>query len=442
MNSVDVDRGVAASQFAASKRTLFGHPPGLAVLFLTEMWEKFSFFGMRTLLVYYMVTTLEFHQAHASLIYGSYTAIAYLTPIFGGPIADRWLGRHRAVIVGGSTMALGHFMLTQEVLFFPALAAIALGNGFFLPSLPGQVRGLYQDGDPRRTGAYSIYYMGINVGSFLAPLICGTLGELFGWHWGFGAAGVGMILGLCVYMYGSKWLPASARVAATRVRSQVETTERASTATNHRPLILALASVALVVVIFRMAYEQQSNTLALWAMEVDRHIGSWTIPMTWFQSLNPLIVFAVTPLLVALWTQRAEAGKDVPPVRRMAIGAALGGISYLWLALAQATALHQIPGLGWLTIVVYFLLLTIGELYILPVGLSLFGRLAPRGLESTMIALWFLASFGGNFLSGALGSLWSDVSHGEFFVLTAAVSFISAALLVYLNSRLRHRLAT
>lgn len=432
---------MAAAETRARPRTFFGHPPGLAVLFMTETWEKFSFFGMRTLLVYYMVTSLQYPQAEASLIYGSYIAVAYLTPIFGGPIADRWLGRHRAVLVGGSLMALGHFMLTQEALFFPALAAIALGNGLFLPSLPAQVRSLYGDDDPRRTSAYGIYYVGVNVGSFLAPLICGTLGELLGWHWGFGAAGVGMILGLSIYMYGSRWLPPAARTRGRGVAESVTPAKQAQPGPSPRRLILALSCVALVVVVFRIAYEQQSNTVALWAMEVDRQIGSWTIPMTWFQSLNPLIVFAVAPFLVALWTRRAAAGMDVPPLRRMALGAALGGLSYLWLAFAQAAGLHQVAELGWLTLVVYFLVLTIGELYILPVGLSLFGRLAPTGLESTMIALWFLASFGGNFLSGVLGSLWSSVSHVQFFVLAAMVAFVAAALLRYLNSRLSHHLS-
>ena len=164
------------------------------------MWEIFSYYGMRTLLVYYMTKQLLFAQEKASLIYGTYTALAYFTPILGGAISDRWLGKRRAVIIGGSVMALGHFMMAFEPLFFVALATIALGNGLFLPSLPSQINDLYRADDPRRGRAYNVYYVGINVGGFMAPLICGTLGELYGWHYGFGAAGVGMLLGLIIYV--------------------------------------------------------------------------------------------------------------------------------------------------------------------------------------------------------------------------------------------------
>ena len=176
--------------------TWFGQPRGLTVLFLTNMWEQFSYFGMRALLVYYMTKQLLIGQAQSSFIYGTYTALAYFTPIVGGVIADRYLGKRKAVIIGASIMALGHFMMASEALFYAALAAIALGNGLFLPSLPSQVGDLYKRDDPRRGWAFNIYYVGINIGGFLAPLICGTLGELYGWHYGFGAAGIGMVAGL------------------------------------------------------------------------------------------------------------------------------------------------------------------------------------------------------------------------------------------------------
>ena len=165
----------------------FGQPRGLTVLFLTEMWEKFSFFGMRALQLYYMTKQLHFSPANASLVYGAYAAGVYLTPIVGGVVADRWLGRRRAVIAGGLLMALGHFMMASEALFFPAMAMIAIGNGLFLPSLPSQIALLYAAGDPRRVSAYNVYYVGVNLGALLAPLICGTLGEVYGWHYGFGA---------------------------------------------------------------------------------------------------------------------------------------------------------------------------------------------------------------------------------------------------------------
>ena len=190
----------------AQDKTWFGQPRGLTILFLTEMWEFFSYYGMRTLLVYYMTKHLLFAQEKSSFIYGSYTATAYFTPIFGGLIADRWLGKRKAVIIGGSAMAMGHFMMTFEPLFYVALATIALGNGLFMPSLPSQINDLYAADDPRRGRAYNIYYAGINLGGVLAPLICGTLGELYGWHYGFGAAGIGMFIGLLIYLAGGKYL--------------------------------------------------------------------------------------------------------------------------------------------------------------------------------------------------------------------------------------------
>ncbi len=180
-------------------RTLFGHPAGLTVLFTTQMWAEFSFFGLQALLVYYMTKQLGFAQATSSLIYGAYGSAAFFSPFFGGLIADRWLGRTKSVIIGGVMMMCGHFAMAFPALLFPALALVALGNGLFIPPLAIQVGSLYSDDDPRKAYAYSAYYMGINLGGFLAPLVCGTLGELYGWHWGFTAAGIGMGIGLIIY---------------------------------------------------------------------------------------------------------------------------------------------------------------------------------------------------------------------------------------------------
>ena len=201
----------AASEVAAGvqpeRKDWFGQPRGLTILFLTEMWEMFSYYGMRALLVYYMVKQLAITQQRASLVYGMYTAFVYFTPIVGGIVCDRWLGRRNSVLLGGSIMAIGHFMMAFEPLFFVALATIGIGNGLFLPSLPSQINGLYRPDDPRRSTAYNYYYLGVNVGAFLAPLGCGTVGELYGWHWGFTLAGIGMIGGLLIYIFGSRYLP-------------------------------------------------------------------------------------------------------------------------------------------------------------------------------------------------------------------------------------------
>ena len=403
---------------SATQPTWFGQPRGLTILFLTNMWEQFSYYGMRALLVYYMTKQLLFAQEQASVIYGAYTACAYFTPIVGGVIADRVLGKRRAIIIGGSIMAAGHFLMTFEPLFYVALGTIALGNGLFLPSLPSQIDDLYEPGDPRVGWAYNVYYVGVNIGGFLAPLICGTLGELYGWHWGFGAAGVGMLTGLAIYIWGQRYLPDQAR------RPPVE--QHAAQRTHFpRQTALLLIAVALAVTVFRGAYEQVGNTVALWAETVDRRAGNAIIPMTWFQSLNPLLVMAMTPALLVFWRRRVEAGRRERPARKMATGAVIVASSYLLLA-----ALEGAGGTThWLWLAAFFAIFTLGELYILPTGLGLFARLAPAGLGATTVAAWYLAIFTGSLSAGFVGTLWSAMSHASYFLLLAAIALVAALLL-------------
>ena len=405
----------------ASPGSWFGQPKGLTVLFLTEMWEKFSFFGMRALQVYYMTKQLHFSQSDASLVFGFYGAGVYLTPIFGGIVSDRWLGRRRAVLIGGLLMAVGHFMMTSEALFFPAMVVIALGNGLFLPNLPSQVGGLYAANDPRRGGAFNIYYVGVNLGALLAPLICGTLGEVYGWHYGFGAAGIGMCLGLLIYVLGGQYLPDDVAAAKTEITDTAAEGPRA---------LFGLLYIGAAVVIFRIAYEQTGNTLALWAdTAVDRTFMGSTIPVTWFQSLNPLFVFVLTPLLVGMWKRAAAAGREISGPRKMALGAFGLAISYALLAAVSHATGVSAEKTSWLWLVVFFVVLTASELYILPVGLGMFALLAPRRFGATTIAAWFLASFGGNLLAGVVGSWWSSTSPATFFAAMAGLAVLSAALL-------------
>jgi POT family proton-dependent oligopeptide transporter len=263
---------------------LFGHPRGLSFLFATEMWERFSYYGMKALLVLYMVKYL-LHPEHAqtvigfaalksgleflfgpldiqplsSHIYGLYTGLVYLTPVLGGYLADRVLGQRRMVVIGASLMAFGHFMMAFEPLFLLALFVLILGNGAFKPNISTQVGTLYAPGDPRRDRAFSIFYVGINLGAFLAPLICGTLGEELGWHYGFGGAGVGMTIGLAIYLYASRTLPPD-------VRSRVLAQGRPQPfGRDEWRAIGALMLLALPVMFFWATYEQQGNTIALWA---------------------------------------------------------------------------------------------------------------------------------------------------------------------------------
>jgi POT family proton-dependent oligopeptide transporter len=405
--------------------TWFGQPRGLTILFLTEMWEIFSYYGMRALLVYYMTKQLLIGQEKASFIYGTYTATAYFTPIIGGMIADRWLGKRRAVIIGGSIMAAGHFMMTFEPLFYFALATIALGNGLFLPSLPSQIDGLYRPDDPRRGWAYNVYYVGINIGGFLAPLICGTLGEFYGWHWGFGAAGVGMLAGLVVYIRGGKYLPGD-------IPTPRKIAEPEANIQKYRSAFFLLFAVGVCVTVFRGAYEQVGNTVALWAdVGINRTTPLMTIPMTWFQALNPLLVIILTPVLLARWRRHAKVGRTGSSIKKMALGALLVAAAYLLLAIVASSA--GTDRANWLWLVLFFVVFTVGELYILPTGLGLFARLAPIGLGATTIAVWFLATFSGSLAAGIVGTLWAGTSHARFFAILTVIAATAAAMLYSLD---------
>jgi len=418
----------ATSNDAAAPRDWFGHPAGLTILFLTETWTQFSYFGMRAILVYYMTKELLLGQQQASLIYGYYAAAFYFTPIVGGVIADRVLGKYRAVVLGAVLMALGHFMMTFESLFYPAMAAVALGNGFFLPSLSSQINSLYASDDPRLASAYNIYYVGINLGAFVAPLACGWLGEAYGWHWGFGLAGIGMLIALLTYVFGRKHLPAD-QAAPKAVRAAPSGQKNAAFFAR----VALLVGVMLAVVVFRGAYEQNGNSISTWTDHgIDRAIGSgFLIPLAWFQSINPLLIILLTPVYVAVWTRLARHGREPSSIRKMVIGAIIVGLSYVLCGVAAHFSVLEHARTSSLWLALYFVVLTIGELFILPVGLGLFGRLAPKGYDATAIATWFFAGFAGNLLAGWVGTLWSDLSTPMFFAVVAAVGFVSAGLLAF-----------
>jgi len=437
---------------AGSRGDLFGHPRGLAFLFATEMWERFSYYGMRALLVLYMVEHLlkptqaggvlgltAFKaalesvfgplalQPFASQIYGFYTGLVYLTPIFGGLLADRVLGQRRTVILGASLMAAGHFMMAFEHLFLLALTVLILGNGCFKPNISTQVGALYPPGDRRRDRAFSIFYVGINLGAFLAPLVCGTLGEEIGWHYGFTAAGVGMTTGLVIYLAATPSLPKDAFAA--RATAPDRLTRRDWQA------ILAILVLMLPVSLFWATYEQQGNTIVLWANDyTDRHLpGGLEIPVTWFQALNPFLIFAFTPIVVSLW--RWQGVREPSTVVKLAIGLFLNALSWLiMLAAAQAAGAGQA---SWLWLLAFFVVITAGELYLSPTSLSLVTKVAPAGLLSMMMGVWLATSFIGNFLAGYLGTFWSSMGKGDFFLLLAGISAAAGVVIVLIAHPLR-----
>ncbi|RZM36068.1 MAG: MFS transporter, partial [Sphingomonas sp.] len=309
--------------------------------------------------------------------------------------------------------------------FYVALATIALGNGLFLPSLPSQIDDLYEPGDPRVGWAYNVYYVGVNIGGFLAPLVCGWLGETYGWHYGFGAAGIGMLAGVLIYVWGQRYLPATARHPAVE-------RGHAPTLRFGRSTILLLVAVALSVTVFRGAYEQVGNTLPLWAdTGVDKQVGGFAIPMTWFISLNPLFVILMTPPLLAWWRRRAERRGETMPTRRMAVGALTVAAAYVLIAGVSAVWTNA----AWTWLVLFFAVFTLGELFILPTGLGLFARLAPKGLGATTVAAWYLAIFAGSLFAGLVGTLWGRMSHPSYFLLLAAIAALAALLLWLIDPR-------
>ena len=452
----------------AGRGQLFGHPRGLTFLFTTEMWERFSYYGMRSLLVLYMVKFVllpenagnvvglgalrSFYesifgplgtQPFASHIYGLYTALVYLTPLLGGMLADRVLGQRRTVILGASLMAIGHFMMAFEPLFLFALLVLIFGNGAFKPNISAQIGALYAPGDPRRDRAYSIFYVGINLGAFLAPLVAGTLGEVAGWHYGFGAAGVGMTIGLIVYLLAAPTLPADERERVARSRSRSSPVQRPLDRSEWRA-ILALIVLLLPVSLFWATYEQQGNTIPLWADDyTDRHVNLlvWRgeIPVTWFQAFNPFMIFAFTPFVLMLWARQAVRGTEPSTVTKMAIGC-------FGVALANLVMLGAVwqagggPQASWMWLMAYFVVITIGELYLSPIGLSLVSKVSPGRVVSMMMGVWFLTSFLGNLIGGWLGSFWTVMDKSAFFLMIAGVAALAGLIILMFNRPLRSAL--
>ena len=395
------------------------HPPGLYVLFFTEMWERFSYYGMRSLLVYYMIKHLQFTQVRSSEIYGLYTGFVYFTPLFGGLLADRVLGQRRTVVLGGVLMAAGHFLMAVESLFFPALLFLILGNGAFKPNISTQVGSLYPPGDRRRDRAFSLFYMGINLGAFFSPLVCGTLGEKIGFHWGFGAAGVGMVIGLLVYLRGQKHLAPDLIMQAGGAKRQ--STEPMSP--DDWLKIGAIFAMMALSIVFWSVYEQQGNTMALWAdANTDRMIFGWEMPASWFQSFNPLMIFLLVPLVNLFWGRQDKSGREPSSITKMGIGCLLLASAFLILIPpARELAVSPRASLWWLVACTF--VLTLGEIYLSPVGLSLVTKIAPARIVSLMMGVWFLSSFFGNYLSGYLGTFWERMPKEHFFLLMSGLSF-------------------
>jgi POT family proton-dependent oligopeptide transporter len=442
------------------------HPSGLYVLFFSEAWERFSFYGMRALLVLYLVNHLKYERTDALAVYATYLGLVYLTPVLGGYLADVLLGARKAIFIGGILMAMGHLMMAFPDLIFVGMGLIIAGNGFFKPNISTIVGSLYEENDPRRDGGFTIFYMGINLGAMFSPLVCGYLGENIRWEYGFSAASIGMICGLLVFFAGQKLLGSAGfppNIRATpetrlqkndwrdillfvagsvlavvlilqiwkflgpvwsqlhwavkllcgviligigfgwkviRNAGDVEK-EKTLTAEEWQRLTVVVI-ICIFVIFFWMGFEQAGGTMNLFAdQQTDRHIGNWEMPASWFQSVNPIYILILAPVFSWIWGKNDKSKSGLSTPAKMGVGMIVLGIGFIVMFFGQQVAEgNGKAGIGWLLSV--YLLHTLGELCLSPIGLSLVTKLSPKRTVSLMMGLWFAASALADYLAGRL----------------------------------------
>jgi POT family proton-dependent oligopeptide transporter len=423
----------------------FGHPRGLSTLFFTEMWERFSFYGLRALLVLYMTASaaqggLAFTTERASSIVGWYGFGVYAAAIPGGWIADRFLGQYRSVFVGGIIIALGHFSMAFPSLatFYLGLCLIVIGTGLLKPNISTMVGSLYDKDDARRDAGFSIFYMGINLGAFIAPLVVGTLGQRVDWHLGFGCAGVGMTFGLIQYVAGKRrLLPALERLGQSETRASVSTEPWWRFERDEWGRVGAIAVFFLFSCIFWGAFEQAASSLNLFADRLtnNRAFG-YDFPSTWYQSLNSMfMIFGLALFMAWLWTRLGPRQPSSPV--KFALGLFFTGLGFALLVPASKMAQEQgVLVSPWWLVAVYFLH-TVGELCLSPVGLSIVTKLAPPRIVGSMMGLWFLALAVGNKLAGWAGSYFDRLPLPQLFGAVALTTFVAAVFLLLLTKPIK-----
>ena len=421
------------------ERKFFGHPGGLATLFFTEMWERFSYYGMRAFLILYMVHALGFDDRHAGRVYGNYTAGVWAAAIVGGIIADWWLGQYRSVLIGGIIIAVGHFTLAFHPLpfFYTGLSLIVVGTGLLKPNVSGIVGALYEPDDARRDAGFSIFYMGINLGAFIGPLIAGWLAQKVDWHLGFACAGVGMSLGLLQYVLGRRSLQPAIERLARRPKPVVTAMAAPApsggfwgfTATEWKR-IGAMGVFFVLAAIFWGAYEQAGSSLNLFG---DRYttlrILGFSFPSSWYVSIQAIFVILLAPAFAWLWIRLGKYEPTTPT--KFAFGLFFVGLSFLFL-LIPASAIQGTPGLRvspfWL--VGCYFIQELGELCISPVGLSVFTKLAPVKIVGMMLGVWFLADSVGNKVAGYAAGFISSAPLTQLFGVVGAVC-VGASLVAF-----------
>jgi POT family proton-dependent oligopeptide transporter len=418
------------SSTSIQQKQLFGHPIGLFVLFFTEMWERFSYYGMRAILTLYLVSEatggnpgLGWSKGDALALYGWYTMMVYVMSIPGGIIADKWLGQRKSVLIGSLLLVAGHGILAVEQMtaFYAGLVLIVLGVGMLKPNISTMVGGLYKKGDIRRDKGFTIFYIGINLGAFLSSLLVGYVGEVHGWHYGFGLAGIGMLLGLLVYMYGQKYISHVGNYIGSSVDAKEREAAKRPLTKVEKDRISVLLISFLLVVVFWGAFEQAGGLMNIYTMEkTNRFIGNFQIPASVFQSLNAMfIIFLGTPIAL-YWAKRKLKGKVSTGLFKMIVGLIIMGSGFFFMT--GATAQFEATGssaMYWL--VFAYLLHTIGELCLSPVALSYITKLAPVKYASIMMGVYFAVTGFGSKLAGLLGE-WSE-SLGEYTIFTGIAIF-------------------
>ncbi|WP_293880074.1 peptide MFS transporter [Sphingomonas sp.] len=447
----------AATEAPSSDRAFLGHPKGLGYLAFTEAWERFSYYGMQSLLVLYMAKylllpgrienvaffasfrrlygTLE-GPALASAIFGTYAALVYFTPTLGGLIADKWLGKRRTVLAGALTMALGHFLMAFEISFLFALLALIIGSGLFKGNLASQIGSLYKPDDLRRADAFQIYYLAINAGVIISPLVTGTLGEKVGWDWGFGAAGVGMLIGLVIYLAGQKYLPPEHFAPRDR------TTKTARDPMNRDDWIAFGITVLLIPVlaISLLPNQQIFNAYLLWGDKAFAlNFFGTILPTTWLITLDAVVSVSFLAIVALFYRWYGKHWNEPDELTKIIIGSgfAVGGMACLFMASAT-----QVPGqkIGMFWPVAFHVVNSIGFAHILPVALALFVRLAPRQLSATVVGMFQMSFFVANALVGWIGGLFDTMPVTQFWLLHAALAGGAGIVFVVLKIALRNQL--
>jgi len=423
--------------------TFLGHPKGLYILFFTELWERFSYYGMRAMLVLYMAATiteggLGFTEKKALYIYGIYVTLVYIMAIPGGIIADKFLGQRKSVMVGGALLCAGHGLMANPSIwaFYTALGLIILGVGLLKPNISTMVGGLYEDNPGGKDSGFTIFYMGINIGALIAGILVGTLRVKYGWHWGFGAAGIGMVIGQGVYIWGQKYLGDIGLLESKEKRAKNKMNQVPLTKVEVKKLTIVFISF-LIVLVFWAAFEQAGGLMNLYTEKyTDRSFMNMQIPTEFFQSLNPFYIIIFAPLVAWLWLKLAKTGKEPSSIFKMGLGTVILGIGFIFMvgaSLERGGAVSAKSSMSWLMFA--YLFHTLGELALSPVSLSFITKMAPKRWGSSVMGIYFaVTGLGGGLIASIVGGFATN--NGELVVFSSIALFtIVFGILVMLISK-------